>query len=169
MRNCCGRLESMCVSQWRWLRVWGLRPKNRTREWGGLLATGQKMQGAPKKTSGRSYSLERPVARHFVCFSILQASCRPQTLENKGCGISPYGRNCHAGRKDLLRLARGKNATRTIVEKYSKVLQLFTYHAAPGAGFGTDSRRAERAFSAENHSPQRARMQGYFRANESSA
>jgi hypothetical protein len=25
------------------------------------------MQGALKKTSGRSYSLERPVARHFVC------------------------------------------------------------------------------------------------------
>jgi hypothetical protein len=26
----------------------------------------QNMQGALKKTSGRSYSLERPVARHFV-------------------------------------------------------------------------------------------------------
>ena len=25
------------------------------------------MQGAPKKTSGRSYSQVRPVARHFVC------------------------------------------------------------------------------------------------------
>ena len=26
------------------------------------------MQGAPKKTSGRSYSQVRPVARHFVCY-----------------------------------------------------------------------------------------------------
>ena len=31
-----------------------------------------KCKGALKKTSGRSYSLERPVARHFVCPSLLQ-------------------------------------------------------------------------------------------------
>jgi hypothetical protein len=30
------------------------------------VKTSKNMQGALKKTSGRSYSLERPVARHFV-------------------------------------------------------------------------------------------------------
>jgi len=36
------------------------------------------MQGAPKKTSGRSYSQVRPVARHFVCQenSTLLAICK---------------------------------------------------------------------------------------------
>jgi hypothetical protein len=42
-------------------------PKSR---WGRNLERGEEsyknMQGALKKTSGRSYSLERPVARHFV-------------------------------------------------------------------------------------------------------
>jgi hypothetical protein len=40
--------------------------------WGRNLEGGEKskkMQGALKKTSGRSYSLERPVARHFVWYS----------------------------------------------------------------------------------------------------
>jgi hypothetical protein len=37
------------------------------------------MQGAPKKTSGRSYSLERPVARHFVCYYSLHIACRTVT------------------------------------------------------------------------------------------
>ena len=32
---------------------------------------GGKCKGALKKTSGRSYSLERPVARHFVWFVLL--------------------------------------------------------------------------------------------------
>jgi hypothetical protein len=31
------------------------------------LVSLRKKQGALKKTSGRSYSRERPVARHFVC------------------------------------------------------------------------------------------------------
>ena len=33
---------------------------------------GGKCKGALKKTSGRSYSLERPVARHFVCPTLMQ-------------------------------------------------------------------------------------------------
>jgi hypothetical protein len=33
------------------------------------------MQGAPKKTSGRSYSQVRPVARHFVCHNTLHPLC----------------------------------------------------------------------------------------------
>jgi hypothetical protein len=37
-----------------------------------LQMKGVKMQGAPKKTSGRSYSPERPVARHFVWPALLQ-------------------------------------------------------------------------------------------------
>jgi len=32
----------------------------------------KKCKGALKKTSGRSYSLERPVARHFVWLFLLQ-------------------------------------------------------------------------------------------------
>jgi len=48
--------------------------KRKGRSRGGLTADGDEgsgegykiKQGALKKTSGRSYSLERPVARHFV-------------------------------------------------------------------------------------------------------
>jgi len=39
----------------------------------------QKLQGVPKKTSGRSYSLEHPVARHFVWHGIEHAACRSAT------------------------------------------------------------------------------------------
>jgi hypothetical protein len=40
--------------------------------------------GAPKKTSGRSYSPERPVARHFVWAMYKHLACRPQTIQNTG-------------------------------------------------------------------------------------
>jgi len=42
------------------------------------------MQGAPKKTSGRSYSQVRPVARHFVCPKEQHPSCHLQVVETKG-------------------------------------------------------------------------------------
>ena len=85
------------------------------------------MQGAPKKTSGRSYSLERPVARHFVCPFLMQAVCRPQMIQNKGVWVTRHGRNCLAARKDLLRLVRGKNPTTITVEKDSFGLGVFLY------------------------------------------
>jgi hypothetical protein len=35
----------------------------------------EKSKGCSQKTSGRSYSLKHPVARHFVCPFLLQAVC----------------------------------------------------------------------------------------------
>jgi hypothetical protein len=52
------------------------------------------MQGVPKKTSGRSYSLEHPVARHFVWHCIEQAKCRPQAVQNKSWRVFLHCRNC---------------------------------------------------------------------------
>jgi hypothetical protein len=46
-----------------------------------------KSKGCPQKTSGRSYSLEHPVARHFVCSYIKQIACRSQLLQNKSLRI----------------------------------------------------------------------------------
>ena len=54
----------------------------------------QKKQGVPKKTSGRSYSLEHPVARHFVWHCIEQAKCRPQAVQNKSRRVFLLCRNC---------------------------------------------------------------------------
>ena len=54
----------------------------------------------PKKTSGRSYSLEHPVARHFVWQCIEQAKCRPQAVQNTSWRVFPLGRNCHGPGKN---------------------------------------------------------------------
>jgi hypothetical protein len=44
---------------------------------GGLTGRQRKSKGCSQKTSGRSYSLKHPVARHFVCSCIVQAACHP--------------------------------------------------------------------------------------------
>jgi len=66
-------------------------------------------QGAPKKTSGRSYSLERPVARHFVCQVLEHAACRAQTLQNKSGQFFLPGRNCHATGKNYYSAGSAKS------------------------------------------------------------
>src|SRR4030081_1291587 len=48
----CVERESMCESHWRWPKTLGELEKDKTK---GVLGGGLKLQGAPKKTSGRSY------------------------------------------------------------------------------------------------------------------
>jgi hypothetical protein len=58
----------------------------------------RKSKGCSQKTSGRSYSLKHPVARHFVWPLLVQVVCRPQALQNTyGRSWQPC-RNC-AGRE----------------------------------------------------------------------
>jgi len=63
---------------------------------GGRADKVRKSKGCSQKTSGRSYSLKHPVARHFVWPLLVQVVCRPQTVQNKWRGVSPHGRNCAA-------------------------------------------------------------------------
>ncbi len=65
------------------------------------LKKDKKCKGALKKTSGRSYSLERPVARHFVSYFGSICYTNLNVLKTQGAktaslvGIAP-------GEKDLL-------------------------------------------------------------------
>src|SRR5450432_3213021 len=58
----------------------------------------RKSKGCSQKTSGRSYSLKHPVARHFVWLFLMQVVCRPQAVQNTCCDGWPPCRNC-AGRE----------------------------------------------------------------------
>jgi hypothetical protein len=55
-----------------------------------------KSKGCPQKTSGRSYSLKHPVARHFVWPLLVQVVCRPQAVQNTRRRVVPPCRNCAA-------------------------------------------------------------------------
>jgi len=60
------------------------------------LKKDKKCKGALKKTSGRSYSLEHPVARHFVCYFGSICHTNLNILKTQGpktpapVGIAPY-------------------------------------------------------------------------------
>jgi hypothetical protein len=66
---------------------------------GRAIEPARKSKGCSQKTSGRSYSLKHPVARHFVCSYMLQLLCRPQALQNKRDGLPWPCRNCPAGER----------------------------------------------------------------------
>ena len=81
----------------------------------GLCCRREKKQGVPKKTSGRSYSLEHPVARHFVWHCVEQAKCRPQAVQNKSWRVSLLCRNC-LGRERITSGCRRKDGATVAVE-----------------------------------------------------
>jgi hypothetical protein len=58
------------------------------------------MQGAPKKTSGRSYSQVRPVARHFVCGKGCIRGAILKCLKILIGGAELLGRNCQRDGKN---------------------------------------------------------------------
>jgi hypothetical protein len=58
------------------------------------------MQGAPKKTSGRSYSQVRPVARHFVCWEGCIPGAILKWLKILRGGAELLGRNCQRDGKN---------------------------------------------------------------------
>ena len=78
----------------------------------------EKSKGCSQKTSGRSYSLKHPVARHFVCLSIKQAIGRSQGIENKGPVNLPDCRNCSPRGKNYF-ADTGKNWAKEPVKKLS--------------------------------------------------
>jgi len=69
--------------------------KEKWGEDGGLL---RQNQGGAQKPSGRSFSLARPVARHFVCFCSKASPVATLSRENIR-GETQMGRNCPLGGK----------------------------------------------------------------------
>src|ERR1051326_2622099 len=70
------------------------------REGGGLSGFSKESKGCSQKTSGRSYSLKHPVARHFVWPFLVQVVCRLQALQNTCRDEWQPCRNC-AGRERI--------------------------------------------------------------------
>src|SRR5450631_4809105 len=66
------------------------------------------MQGAPKKTSGRSYSQVRPIARHFVWRREEHPSCHSQVIENSVGRDNRLGRNCRLPGKNYWQRLRAR-------------------------------------------------------------
>jgi hypothetical protein len=79
-----------------------------------------KCKGALKKTSGRSYSLERPVARHFVWRVLLhllyQHHFRRKLLKTSRGRMTGPCRNCQAAGKNYLCRCRQASALPIFVE-----------------------------------------------------
>src|SRR5438445_5782675 len=75
------RAISMAEEGWRATALRGiLRTCGAMGDGRGALPRG-KSKGCSQKTSGRSYSLKHPVARHFVCSLLLQQACHSQVIE----------------------------------------------------------------------------------------
>ena len=71
----------------------------------------------PKKTSGRSYSLEHPVARHFVWHGIEHAACRSATPSKSTSNVLPAFVGIARRWKELLRQGRSRGRTEKILRK----------------------------------------------------
>jgi hypothetical protein len=64
---------------------------------GGLNET--KCKGRSRKPLAEVFSLERPIARHFVCCLLKHPRCHSQSAENTSPIFWKLGRNCPLGGK----------------------------------------------------------------------
>jgi hypothetical protein len=79
-------------------------------------SNGEKCKGRPRKPLAEVFSLERPVARHFVCRKAKHPRCHLQVAENNEAKNPWSGRNCQFGRKIYVGYQYGHEACRTPVE-----------------------------------------------------
>src|SRR3954467_15640080 len=78
---------------------------------GGLrieVHSGRISKGCSQKTSGRSYSLKHPVARHFVCLLHSKPNAFPKSLIRRGEWFLCPCRNCAASGKNYFGTPRQK-------------------------------------------------------------
>jgi hypothetical protein len=76
----------------------------------------EKCKGRSRKPLAEVFSLERPVARHFVCYLLKHPLCHSQTAENTGSIFDTSGRNCPLGGKFYRLELRWQTTCRTLVE-----------------------------------------------------
>jgi hypothetical protein len=76
----------------------------------------KKCKGRSRKPLAEVFSLERPVARHFVCEKEKHPRCHSQLTENTHAKCSEPGRNCPLGGKIYLGQKCWHDACRTPVQ-----------------------------------------------------